>query len=396
LARLTIVGAGPAGLVAAIAARRLGWEVAVFEREPDFGRVGGGVAIQPNGLQVLDAIGVLDSFRPAMNHLWVGTVESPPGRVLMRSDFREVDVPHAGFAVVLRHTLQEHLLAAAVNAGADIRFGHRCTGYTRRSADEGVVHFDGRPDHECGIVIACDGTHSPMRAAVRAPARVVEIGEAYLRAVAGREIPGDGVMAELWGDDGRRFGMVPLPGGQTYVFCRVPLGGWDDIRQNRLGEWLESWRDFGDRVTALMAAVPDWNDAVYDELKEVRLDRWYDPPVFIAGDAAHAMTPNLGQGANSAMVDALVLIRVLDDGVRAGVTLEAMGRRYDGVRRPFATKLQKAARQGGALADWRSPVARAVRDTLLRGIGRVAPFRRRALLMASGYNPPERRYIESA
>jgi 2-polyprenyl-6-methoxyphenol hydroxylase-like FAD-dependent oxidoreductase len=225
---------------------------------------------------------------------------------------------------------------------------------------------------------------------------VVEIGEAYLRAVADRAIPGDCGMAELWGDDGRRFGMVPLAGGRTYVFCRVPLGGWDEIRRNGLGEWLASWQGYGDRVSALMAAVPDWNAAVYDELKEVRLERWYDPPVFIAGDAAHAMTPNLGQGANSAMADALVLIRVLDEGMRAGSTLEAMGRRYDGVRRPFATKLQTAARQGGALADWRSPLARTVRDALLRGIGQVAPFRRRALLLAAGYNPRERRYIESA
>ncbi len=76
-ARIAIVGAGPAGLTAALAGRKLGLEVTVFERAPDFRRIGGGIAIQDNGQRVLETLGLLESFRPIMRLCPLGTFEVP-------------------------------------------------------------------------------------------------------------------------------------------------------------------------------------------------------------------------------------------------------------------------------------------------------------------------------
>ena len=195
-------------------------------------------------------------------------------------------------------------------------------------------------------------------------------------------------IGEYWHPDGRRAGAFALPGNRTYVFCSVPLGEWESIRQNRLQEWLNTWDDFGEPTRSLIRSVTDWSSAVYDELADLRVDRWQRNGVFLLGDAAHAMTPNLGQGANSAMVDALVLVNLLVEAADSQAWREA-GRRYEQLRRPFVTRIQNAALMGGRMAGWKNPLARALRDQSMKAFVHIAPIRKASLKLTSGYTPVE-------
>jgi 2-polyprenyl-6-methoxyphenol hydroxylase-like FAD-dependent oxidoreductase len=85
--RVGIVGAGPAGLVAAIAARKLGLEAHVFESASQFRRIGGGIAIQDNGLRVLEALGILESLRADMHEVRVVRIKAQGERPLITFDF---------------------------------------------------------------------------------------------------------------------------------------------------------------------------------------------------------------------------------------------------------------------------------------------------------------------
>ena len=391
--RIGIVGAGPAGLIAAIAAKRLGFEVAVFEQAPDFHAVGGGIGIQANGMQVLAALSLLEPFRPSLRLCMRARLHGPPDTVLTDVDLGQLEVPYAGFGVVLRYELQSYLLAAARRDGVRIELGARCAGLDLSPSP--TLRFDDGTAHACDVVIGCDGIRSRVRESAGLGGRSREIGEAYLRCVAERRLDDELAIGEYWANDGRRLGMFPLVGDRTYLFCSVPLGGWEEIRTQRLGEWIESWRDFGAEGLAMLEAVPDWSRVNYDELKEITLPHWSRPPVFLAGDAAHAMTPNLGQGANSAMVDALVLVRLFAEVLAAGGTLEQVAGRYERLRRRFVTGIQRAARQGGAMAAWTSAPARLVRNGLIRTAMAIPPTRRRALRMTAGYHPPEQRYLGS-
>ena len=148
-----IVGGGPAGLVAAIAARHAGYDVTVFEQTPSFARIGGAIGIQSNGLRVLDALGVLPRFQPHIELVGQAAVEAPPGRRIMHGDFRELDIPHPHFAVALRFHLQEVLLASALDQGAEVTFGQRCMGVT--AADERVqLSFENGESAEVDLVFA--------------------------------------------------------------------------------------------------------------------------------------------------------------------------------------------------------------------------------------------------
>ncbi len=388
---IAVVGAGPAGLIAALAASKTGFEVVVFEQAPDFKRIGGGILIHSNGLRVFDALGIQDGFEAAMRPMRRLKAIVPPARIVGDIDYGALAIPQNRCAVTMRYELQEYLLECARSAGIEVRFNHRLSGLERGERGA-ALRFDGAGAYQADIVLACDGINSVAREAAGLAGRKRPIGEAYLRAIAQSATDAE-VIRELWGADGRRFGICPMTRDRTYIFCSVALGRWDGIRAGGLGDWIESWRPFGAEVVELLRAVPDWERVSYDELHELHLDRWVAPPVFVIGDAAHAMTPNLGQGANSAMVDALVVVRLLAEARDRGQTLEQAGARYESIRKRFVTRVQTAARQMGAVAAFVSPVARALRNAALAGLSRVGPLMRRSALLGAGYNPEEDAYL---
>jgi 2-polyprenyl-6-methoxyphenol hydroxylase-like FAD-dependent oxidoreductase len=363
----------------------------VHEQAPGFERVGGAVGIQGNGLAVLDAIGVLEGFRPRIELLTRASVEAPPGRRISVADFNELSLPYIGFAVAQRYDLQETLLAAARDAGAAIRFNARCVRATRIDGGVTLGFADGE-ERTAEIVLACDGIRSPVRETFGFVSRKHVVNEAYLRIVAPMRMDDPSRVGEFWAPDSRRAGCFPLPGNRTYVFCSVPLGKWQDILAHSLPAWVASWRDFGAPIASLMESVTDWHSAVYDELTDLRVERWYRDRVFLLGDAAHAMTPNLGQGANSAMTDALVLVNLLsehrDDPASAGA-------RYEEIRKPFVTRIQRTALFGGAIASWTSPLARLARDSFFRFGSSIGPVRRSSMQLTAGYNRAEQSLLRS-
>src|SRR5262245_22692352 len=92
--RIAVVGAGPAGLTAAIAGRRLGLDVTVFEQAPNFERIGGGILVHSNGLRVLGALGLVDALEARGRTTAVLRVETAVGRVLSTFDYRKLDIPY--------------------------------------------------------------------------------------------------------------------------------------------------------------------------------------------------------------------------------------------------------------------------------------------------------------
>ena len=386
--RIAIVGGGPAGLVAAIAARQAGLDVTIFEQAPSFQHVGGAVGIQTNGLNVLSALGVFDRFRPHIELLLRAGVESPPGRNLVMADFSEMDVTSRGFGVALRYDLQDVLLQSAREHDVEIRFDSRCTSV--QSVGEGVMlTFRAGAPAQADVVLACDGSRSAVRDGSGFTVKRREVGEAYLRCVANIAHPRRDRVGEYWHPDGRRAGAFPLPGDRTYLFCSVPIGQWQRILSSDLENWIRSWDDFGEPVSSLVRAI-DWSAAVYDELSDVRVDRWSRDRIILVGDAAHAMTPNLGQGANSAMTDALVLINLI---ALARGDVAGAAARYEQIRRPFVTRIQDAAWVGGRAASWTSAPARTIRDGAIRLSNRIALARRASMMLTAGYNPAEQEYL---
>ncbi|HMJ76819.1 MAG TPA: NAD(P)/FAD-dependent oxidoreductase [Iamia sp.] len=364
--RAVVAGSGPGGAAAALLLARAGFTVTVLERVAAPAAVGGALLLQPNGITVLQGLGI--DHVPGARELRSTHVRDASGRALL-------DAPVAGAAgldhnlVVRRSELfgALHALLAADDR-IDVRLGHSADALI----DGGVAVStpDGPDEVDADLVVVADGVRSALRAAVSPDARVVE-GPTYLRAVVAGAIPADEA-GEWWTGLGL-FGAAPVGDDASYVFASTAhpdvaaaLADGDVARlAARWGAELPVAGDLLGRVAAV-------DQLMISRADEVHAPRWVTDRAALLGDAAHAMLPNSGQGANSALLDAAVLALELADAPSIEVGLDA----YESRRRPAVTTVQADARSLARLAHLRSGPARRARDLALRTAARLPAERR--------------------
>jgi len=345
--RAIMVGGGIAGLASAVALARRGWQVEVLERAPGFTEVGAGLSLWPNALRALDGLGVGELVRGRSVLEGQAGIRDAAGRWLSRADTAELERRYGRTAMIHRADLLAVLLAAV--PGQALRPGVTVTGVR---PDGTVVHSAG--ESRADLVVGADGVHSVTRTSVWPDGP----GPRYAGYTAWRLVTPPVPVTEAsesWGR-GERFGYAPLPDGRVYCYATANApegaadGGLAELRR-RFGGWHHP-------IPALLDAVGPGAVLRHDLYELPPLKAYSCGAVVLAGDAAHAMTPNLGQGACQALEDAVVLGSVM----ASGAGLDA----YDRQRRPRTQMITRRSRRIGAAAQWASPAAVYLRDTALR------------------------------
>jgi 2-polyprenyl-6-methoxyphenol hydroxylase-like FAD-dependent oxidoreductase len=360
-----IAGGGIGGLTAAIALIARGWQVEVLEQESTGnGGAGSGISLWPNALRALAAVGLRDTVRDLGRLEITGGIRDQGGRWLIRTSLAEVERRYGPLVVLHRADLMS-VLAGALPPGT-VRPGVRVrgigTGGTGAAGGTRAVVRHSAGETAADLVIGADGVHSTVRGLLWPDA-----GEPrYAGYTAWRLITGPaGPLAEgseSWGA-GERFGIVPLRDGRTYCFAtaNVPAG-----RHGGGSELAELRRRFGswhDPIPGLLDHADGAAVLRNDILEAPALASYVAAGrVALLGDAAHAMTPNLGQGACQAMEDAVVLASVLDETADIAAALA----RYDRIRRPRTQAVVRQSRRAGRLAQWSWAPAVAARGLMMR------------------------------
>ena len=359
-ARYVIVGGGIGGPAAALALAAAGLPVTLLERSaaPDPG--GAGLALYPNGLAVLYGLGLRDPLTRA-GHL------ARHGEVRAGRRAHRVPVPDYGHGLdhvltLPRAAMHRVLHDAAVAAGIDVRFGHEVLGVERSGRIEVRAPDDGGTyDIDAGLVIGADGVGSAVRDAGTFGARRTPTRGLVARAL----VPGDpfgGAATERWAAEGLALG-APMGDGRSYVALSASGG---PLRRALAEGDLPTLRALAVRMLpeagAALARVGEFGDLLITPVVTVTCERWHDGGTVLLGDAAHAMPPHLGQGANSALLDAYVLAEEL---VR-GQAQEAAVARYACRRRPAMARTQRMVRTAMFAAErLTAPAVRQSRDALM-------------------------------
>ena len=356
--RVVVVGAGIGGLCAARAVALAGHEAVVLERSPSGAAIGAGLLLWPNAVHALDALGLGGALRE---------VAAPARRAVMRTDagrvLSELDVEALGrragapMLVVERPALHQVLAD-----GASVRYDSAVS-----AVDERGVRVDGeRVDADA--VIGADGIGSVVREHVCAGRQPIDSGYTVVRGIADHDI-GPGEAFESWGR-GELVGAAALPGGRSYWFYEAPasvVDGRDPLAAVGGDRWPAP-------TAAQLAATPRESVLVNRILRLDALPAWTRGPVALLGDAAHAMEPNLGQGAAQAVEDAQALLVAL----RAEPDLPAALAAYAAARRRRAGMLQRESSRFARLALSRRT---GPRDALMRVIPEAMRLRAMERLM---------------
>ncbi|MFJ6015220.1 FAD-dependent monooxygenase [Streptomyces sp. NPDC092952] len=338
--RVLIHGGGIGGLTLATALARRGHTVEVAELRDEVDALGVGIIQPSNALHVMREIGVLDDCLEAGFEWEVLTIADPAGNTLA-----EIPQPRMGDAPsnngIPRPALARVLNSAATAAGAKIRFGTTITGLADDGSGVDVTLSDGSTGR-WDLVAGFDGIGSPLRTRLYGDRYTPEYtGFANWRVTVPRQPQVRGV---VMGTAGQAAKALLTPITEELMYLGAVFAEAEDFRPDpeRAHEQLaERLPMFSGPVAEALATVTDPASVVYSRISQVTVEEpWHVGRVVLAGDAAHASTPHLAQGAAMAVEDALVLAESLDaeDGVDAA--LDA----WEDRRRPRAMWVQALSR----------------------------------------------------
>jgi 2-polyprenyl-6-methoxyphenol hydroxylase-like FAD-dependent oxidoreductase len=340
-----VIGGGIGGLSAARSLQRAGWQVQVLEQASRLEPLGAGITLWPNAVLALRSLGI------TLDHPTVeatsGGLRTSRGRWLSRTDpSGYADRYGAPLVALHRADLQDALLNSL--APGTVLTSARVD-QVELGADRVVVQHASGASH-ADLVVLADGLASTHRSLVAGPGPGPRYaGYTAWRAVSDHptDLTGQLGTTESWGR-GQRFGIVPLLDGRTYWFATANTA---EGERSADGEHAEVVRRFA-----------GWHAPIHDLLNStdpaaVLRHDVYDlrphpttyvrGPLVLLGDAAHAMTPNLGQGACQAIEDAVTLGAL----AHPSADLAAALARYDAVRRPRAQRIARISREIGLLGQ---------------------------------------------
>lgn len=380
-----VAGGGIGGLTAAVGLSRRGWRVTVCERAPALTGIGAGIVLAPNALRALDSIGLGPD-------LWAGDalpgqvgLRTPDGAWLSRSDSGAVSARYGLSAIAVHRGFLIETLAAALPAGV-VHLGVSVAGLD--DTGDTVTVRTSAGDLRADVVLAADGIRSVLRGHLFPDHRGLRhAGEAGWRVV----LPGAGLpaqqAAETWGR-GERFGVVPLADGRIYVYATAVSGPGAKPETDPHAELTRRFGDWHDPIPALLDRLnerdPDPVGILHHDFQElaVPLPRMHVGRVALLGDAAHAMTPNMGQGGCQAVEDAVVAAHVLAPAADVPTALAA----YTRARHRRTTRISRRSRRIGEVARLSHPLAVSIRNLAVRATPQALSLR--ALDTVLGWQPP--------
>ncbi|MEU9946992.1 FAD-dependent monooxygenase [Streptomyces sp. NPDC047939] len=361
--RAIVIGAGIGGLATAVALRRVGVDVEVYERAPDLRPAGFGISVMSNAVAALRALGIdLGLEKRGQTILHTG-IMTDKGRTL-----RSLPVETAGdrlgapSVAMYRGDLQAALLDAL--GGMPIEVGAAATGY--EITGDGVrVRFEDGREATGDLLIGADGINS----AVRRRRTGDDSGPRYggflcwlsVTPFAHPKIT-KGFNAHYWGL-GKRFGIHDVGQGRAYWWGTLNMsaeaaGGWDGDKD----PIVRAYAGWADEVCEAISTTPAEDIVAVPAQDRPFLENWGEGPVTLLGDAAHPMLPSLGQGGSTAIEDAVVLAQCL----AAGTDTVASLRRYENLRRERTREMVEVSRKFGGFEQLENPTLRVVRDLYLR------------------------------
>lgn len=373
MAQVLVVGAGIGGLAAAVGLIGSGMTVTVAERAERPGPAGAGLTMQPNAVLALDRLGIGGAVRALAAPLQGVRICTRDGRVLAALDAADAAALQESLGApalgIHRATLHNVLMGAL--PPETVAFGRTVVGVVP-GPDTVEVRFADGTTAASDVVVGADGLHSRVRAALLGATAPRYAGYFCWRGVTEQSPFPPGWSGEFWGP-ARRFGGCAIDAGRCYWFAVAagPAGGSDP--QGAHAAVMSMFADFAGVVRETIAGTAP--EAVFrtDIADRPPVSTWGSGRVTLLGDAAHPMTPDLGQGACHAIEDALVLATQVG---RLGTTAAAL-REYEAQRIPRANATVMAARRTGRVAQWSGPAAE-VRNALLRATPRRVLRRRLA------------------
>lgn len=359
--KIIIIGGGIGGLCTAIALQQNGFDVTVYEKVKKLGEVGAGLTLWSNAVRVLRALGVAEAVIGAGSVVNHSQIRAANGDLLYDARMGEME-KQFGEPVVAIHRAALHEILIAALKPDKLKLG---IGFTRfeQTAEKVTVYFDNGDSDSAALLIGADGVHSAVRKQMFPAVNLRYSGYTAWRGVVETENEAAlGLTSESWGR-GARFGIVRVDKSRIYWFATSnQQAGEKSTSEQRKAKLLRLFKDWHEPIHHLLDATPA-EVILQNDIHDIPpFSSWTEGRVTLLGDAAHATTPNMGQGACMAIESAYVLSRSR----KVEADLRSALRRYENERHDRTAWITNTSWTIGKGGQIENPLLCAVRNFVVK------------------------------
>lgn len=355
--KVTIIGAGIGGLTTAIALTQKGIDYEIYESFSEFKDLGAGIMLANNAMQVFEKLGLDAELRAAGNTFYDLNIRTPEMKLLSKTSTTAFS-PNAIDAVAIHRSKLQAVLLKHI-AQDKLQLGKRIKAILPTSDGYDLTFEDGT-SKKAEYVIGADGIHSVVRSVIYNDSVIRDAKQNCWRGIAPFVLPESNQeeLNEIWGP-GQRFGFVQIDSQRVYWYALKDANEKTTFSKNEIADLFSNYAPI---VREIIAATPE--EAILSnpitDLKPI--DQWYNERICLVGDAAHATTPNLGQGACQSIEDAWVLASAL---AKANRPVDGY-QNYQQKRMEKAKKVVSMSWRVGQLSHQSNPLLIGIRNWALR------------------------------
>ena len=337
-ADVVVIGAGIAGSALAFELQKRNISTLLLDRRKGLDSTPRGITFQPNGLEALEKIGVLESVLQMGSAERILEVKDWTGEILLEADYGLLDHPQ-NYIMTADAVQVEHLLGSkAEELGAQTIWNTRFKEIIWNNGIAQGVHceVEGGPSKiSASIVIGADGPQSRVRESIGATTKIKKYSDSFMVGLIGpvTELKD---RARQYQAPGKMLGIMPAGQGATYIFYSVGNRSFEDLKKEGLGSFKAEVTQAAPELAEAFGTMEAWTRIAYFTPSFIKVDPWVGNGVALLGDSAHTFHPHAGQGVNLSLQDALVLADVIADSLSAGDTSAKRLSQYQSSRKMFA------------------------------------------------------------
>lgn len=356
--KIAIVGAGIAGLTAGIMLEKLGFEITVFEAGENVRGIGAGIGLASNAMKAFEYLELNQEVTGISNHLTEFQIVDFHGKPILKTDTERISQNYNTENFVVHRADLHRFLVSKIDS-SKIKTGKKVQGF-QQNENSVSVELEGGEKMEFDYLIGADGVNSVVRQQLISISTPRYAGYWCWRSVVKLEGVQLNKGTEVWGRNGR-FGISPLTENRIYWYACINSNLKDGVKDFQLEDLNKRFQDYFPFVGELLELSKN-EELISTPIVDIRpISKFHFGRVLLLGDAAHATTPNMGQGACMGIEDVAVLqyeLRQNDWDVAAS--------NYEKRRMKRTKYIIEKSKLAGKIAQSENPLACYFRNKLIR------------------------------
>lgn len=352
---ISIIGAGIGGLTLGNILKQQNLNFTIYESAPEIKPVGAGIMMAVNAMQIFEKIGLKEKIENARNKIHGISITDEKLKTISTTNVLALEKKFNSCNVAIHRADLQNILAE--NLGFEnIKLNHSLKKIHKK--ENYFLEFENGNEIESKIVFGADGIHSKVRIQILQTGKIRNAQQKCWRGLTDFNLPEKYHLhaLEIWGK-GKRFGFVKLSGDKLYWYAL--------INQNNFTENVdltETFRDFDPLVLRILKATKSEDIILNDIIDLAPIPKWFSENLCLIGDAAHATTPNMGQGACQSIEDAYVIGRLLEK----TQNFNSVFKEFQEIRRKKVDYIIKNSWTLGKISQWEK--GNSIRNFLMRSI----------------------------